>query len=140
VVRNETARQVRIEGLRTGLGLAMFGLGCTVGLNAAAAARVAEAMLTFALYRPHLARLTDSTNGEAAAIFARSGLLTVLAAGPAAMLMQARGWPHDPSVVETGAAVLAGVAAWFVGLMLLKHPLYGEVTRLAGRRAKSAQA
>lgn len=137
VVRQETARQVRIEGTRTALGLALFSIGCTLGLNAAAAARVVEAAATFALYRPHLARLTGTTNREAIGIFARSGLLTALAIGPAAMLMASLGWPHSPPMITTAAALLAGVALWAAGLYLLKHPLFAEASRLAARLTRA---
>lgn len=128
VVRNETARQIKLEATRTSLGLGLFSLGCTVGLAAAAAGRVAEGVITFFLYRPHLARLTDTTNADAAPIYGRSALLTLLATGPAIVVMQMSGWPYQPSPFLIAATVVLGLGAWLAGVMMLRHPLADEIS------------
>jgi hypothetical protein len=89
---------------------------------------VAEGVITFFLYRPHLARLTDTTNADAAPIYGRSALLTLLATGPAIVVMQMSGWPYQPSPFLIAATVVLGLGAWLAGVMMLRHPLADEIS------------
>ena len=135
VVSNATGQQARLEAVRTMAGVTMFIAGACVSLTAAAAARVAEAALSSALYRPHLQRMTDTTFGDMAPIYARSALLTALAVAPAAATMLARGAAAGRTgLAAMAVAVALGGALWAVGLLALRHPLYSEAVRLAKGR------
>ena len=83
----ESGRQARIEFVRTGLGLVLFAFACLFNVIYAAAARVIEAAFSTAIYRRHVERMTETQFSDFLPIYARSGILTLLAVGPAAALM-----------------------------------------------------
>ncbi len=135
-VRGENARQARIEFLRAGVGLAMFTAACFISLTAAAATRILETLLSMALYRPHLERMTDTQFGDFIPIYSRSALLTVVAVAPsAALVLYWRNAPDLPAYQLLGAVIL-GVAMWAAVLHMMNHPLIAEARRLI---AKSRQ-
>ncbi len=135
VVSNATAAQARLEAVRTGVGTALFVAGSWISLPMAAAARVAEAVLSVLLYRPHLQRMTETTLADMLPIYLRSLLLTALATGPAAALMLARGRAAgETGVAALSASVIAGMLLWAAGLLLMRHPLWLEAVRLAKGR------
>jgi O-antigen/teichoic acid export membrane protein len=133
-ISGETARQARIEFIRTAIGLAMFAAACFVSLTAAAATRVLEAIISMLIYRPHLERMTETRLTDFLPIYARSGLLTGLAVAPAAALMLLPGGGATTPAWRLLAAVAAGVALWGAGLAGLKHPLLKEAQRIVGPR------
>lgn len=133
VVNKEVARQTRIEIFRTLCGVAMFAVGCRFGLTAAAGARVAEALLTVALYRPHIARMTETRMADFVPIYRRSGLLTLVTVGPAAAVMAAYGWSDGAPVLLLGAALALGALLWLAAARWLDHPLHREIRRLSAR-------
>jgi O-antigen/teichoic acid export membrane protein len=144
VVSNATGAQARLEVVRTVIGTGLFVLGACFSLTAAAAARVAEAVVSLFVYRPHLERMTETTLKDMIPIYLRSALLTGLAIGPSMVLMLARGSAAGrtglPMIVP---AVVLGVLAWAVGLRLMRHRLYLEAMRLASgglRRIRMAPA
>jgi hypothetical protein len=131
VVSDATAAQARLEVVRTGVGTTLFVAGACVSLPWAATARVAEAVLSLFLYRPHLERMTETSLADMLPIYSRSALLTALAVAPAGAMMLARGAAAGRTgLVEMGEAVAAGILLWAVGLLLMRHPLYREVTAL----------
>jgi len=132
VVCGETGRQARFEVFRAGAGLALFSIGCTVGLVGAATARIGEAILSLFLYRPHLERLTETRLREFLPIYARSAALTLIAVAPATALMVLRGWSEHTPLLSVLTAIGAGIAGWLLALRWLRHPLQSELTRLAG--------
>jgi O-antigen/teichoic acid export membrane protein len=133
VISEKTAEQTRIEFIRTAVGLALFAAGCTVSVSAAALARVADAVFSMILYRPHLERMTGTRLADFIPIYLRSGLLTVLTVAPAGLLMVGyRGSPVTP-IGYVGAAVMLGAFIWGFGLMVLKHPLFLECKVLLRR-------
>ncbi len=130
VVRHEVARQTRLELMRTGLGLGVFGIGCMFGLTAAAATRIIEAVFTVAIYRPHIGRMTDTRTRDFLPIYQRSGALTLMTIAPAALLMTAHGWATTTPLIQVTAAILCGAGLWFLGILWLDHPLAAEIRRL----------
>ena len=135
VVSNATAKQARLEVVRTLVATALFGVGCLISLSGAAAARVAAALFYMLLYRPHVERMTDTTLEDMMPIYARSGLLTLLAVAPAASLMHLRGASASYLTFwEISASVAAGVMLWGVGLVGMRHPIYHHVQALIRRR------
>ncbi|WP_419827840.1 oligosaccharide flippase family protein [Sphingomonas sp.] len=130
----ELRAQTRIEFIRSLLALAAFVGGCLVSLEAAAAARVADALFALALYRPHLDRMTGTRTADFWPIYARSALLTLVACAPAAALMVWRGWSAATPLPLVLASVAAGGGLWVAALMATRHPLIAEL-RVRRRRA-----
>lgn len=144
VVSQETDRQARIEFVRSGVGLALFTAGCFVNLWTAAASRIGDALFSFFLYRPHLERMTGASRADLAPIYRRSGLATVAAVAPAAVLMIVfRGAPTTPAPY-IAVVVILGVGLWLIALRLLRHPLFDEIAnaarKLTARRRGPATA
>ena len=123
--------QTRIEFIRAILAFAAFFIGCLISLEAAAAARIVDSVVALIIYRPHLNRMTDTRTADFLPIYAQSVGLTILAIGPAAALMASGG---SESIPLLAAAILSGVALWFGGLFLLKHPIATEIETTARRQ------
>lgn len=123
VVCGQTGRQARFEFIRAGVGMALFAGGCLVGLGWSAAARVGEALFSVALYRPHLARMTDTTSRDFKGIYASSFLLTVVAVGPSAAVMSYHGWNPEAPLLPVLGSVAGGILCWAALLAGTGHPL-----------------
>ena len=129
VIFEETARQVRIEVVRTLLSTALFTAACFYSLEAAAAARVADALLAQFLYRPHLERMTGASRQGFLTAYMRSGLCAAAAALPALLLMLATGFGTRGSIVPILATTSAGIVLWLIALRLSRHILFAEITK-----------
>lgn len=132
--------QTRIEFVRSLVALIAFAVGCAISLQAAAAARVVDAVFALILYRPHLNRMTGTAFVDFVPIYGRNLILTIIAIAPAAMLMAASGWAADISLGLLGAAIALGIALWMGALLFVRHPLLAEVRRWLDRRARRAAA
>ncbi|HWW27853.1 MAG TPA: oligosaccharide flippase family protein [Caulobacter sp.] len=134
VIRDETKLQVNIEYRRAGLSLAYFTGGAMAGgVLGAAAARIIDAATAILLYRPPLARLTDTTTADVLPIYGRSLLLALAAIAPAGALMLAvHGDPAVP-LWQVAISVVLGMGLWAVVLILCRHPLVQEAGRLLKR-------
>lgn len=119
--------QTRVEAVRAVVGIVSFTAGCFISLEAAAAARILDAVIAFMIYRPHLNRLTNTSYRVLGPIYAKSALLTVLAVTPAAVMML---YDSSPPVLLFSAAVATGIGLWGVGLFILGHPLAVAATGL----------
>lgn len=140
VLKDETARQTRIEAVRATLSLSAFTVGCLFSLTAAAAGRVVDCLVGFALYHRHIKRIAEVSGAEIGRIFGASLVLTIGAVAPSAALMIWTGWSPRTPVVAIAAAVLAGMAIWLVLVAIMRHPLAGELRRLPAVLAASARA
>lgn len=130
---NETRRMVRLQALQCGFGVVAFAVGCLGGLAGAAGARVVESWFNILIYRPHLARLTDTGLADVLPVMRQGLALLVLATTPAGLVMAAHGWSPAAPVAQVLGGIVAGVICWAIGLRLLNHPLWGEVRRLTNR-------
>ena len=130
VLRRETALQTRYEMLRAIATLVVVTIGCLFSIAGAAAGRVAEAILGYFLYRPHMDRMAGTTKGELERVYGESLLLTVVAVAPAFVLMLLSGWAPDTSVVLVAGAVLLGIAAWFAMMVIRRHPAVHEFRKV----------
>jgi O-antigen/teichoic acid export membrane protein len=130
VLRRETALQTRYEMLRAIATLVVVTIGCLFSIAGAAAGRVAEAVLGYFLYRPHMDRMAGTTKGELERVYGESLLLTVVAVAPAFVLMMLSGWAADTSFVFVGGSVLLGIAAWFAVMVVRRHPAVDELQKL----------
>lgn len=133
VLCNETGRQTRIEALRSSAGLIMFVGGALIGLTAAAIGRIGESIVTIALYRPHIQRMTSTTLADFMPIYRRSAILTAVACAPALVLMLIYDWSPGTPFPLVILAIAAGVAAWLAAIRLTGHALANEVVTLLKR-------
>ena len=140
VVVGETARQVRFEIKRTLFGVLVFTAGCSIGLNAAAGARIVEAVATLLFVKEDLKRMTGTATADYPRIYAQSTALTLAACTPAALIMAWYGWALETPLPILLAGVAAGVLCWIALLWRFRHPLYLEAETLIARRLRPAQA
>lgn len=130
VLRRETALQTRYEMLRAIATLVVVTIGCLFSIAGAAAGRVAEAILGYFLYRPHMDRMAGTTKGELERVYAESFLLMAVAVAPALALMLFCGWAADTSPLLIFAAVGLGIGAWFAIMVVRRHPAVDEMQRM----------
>lgn len=136
-VSGEMSRQVKVELKRNILGSFLFVVGCLGGLAWAAASRIGDAAITILLVKKDLERITQTRPSDFIPIYVQSGGLTILACGPAALLMAANGWSEYTSVTAILGAAAGGCCAWTVGLWYVRHPLYLELATV-GHRMRQA--
>lgn len=130
VLRNETARQTRIEIVRAMVGTAIFAIGCLFGIAAAALGRIGEAVVGYLLYRPHIDRLAGTSQGEIGGIYRESLLLTIAATLPVALTMLSQRWSPDVPIAWIAAATALGGVGWALLLWRREHPIFEEVRLL----------
>jgi hypothetical protein len=133
ILRHRTKQQVRIEVLRAIFGYAAFTAATTVSLTLAAAAKVAEAVIAFLLYRKPMTELVGGPSGALRDIYLEALLATSAAVAPAGLLMT---WFDNSPATPLPyiiAAVAAGVMCWAVLLISRGHPLYLELVRVLRR-------
>lgn len=137
IICHETGRQARLEYYRTGIGLVLFAGGCLLNLTMASVSRIADSLVSQAIYRPHIERMTETSWSDYRTIYRVSALATVAACGPAAALMVTFRWSPDVPILLVGLSVVSGVGLWLVSLKLLDHPIAEEIGRFVsrGRRA-----
>lgn len=140
VVCEETGRQAKFEVWRAGGTVLIMSAGSMISLPAAAAGRIADALVSVAIYRPHLERMTDTTLADFVPIYRRSFLLTLVAIGPAVALMTAYSWTAQAPMTLVVASIVAGVALWLAALRVMHHPVLVDIMRLAGRGRVSLPA
>lgn len=126
VVTERTAEQMRLETIRALFGLGLFLAGCTVGLAWAAAARIVESLLAYALYRRPVQQMSQTRERDFLPIYLRSAMLTLAAVGPCFAVMAWHGWSPEAPLGPVGLAVLAGVVLWAIALYLMEHLLVHE--------------
>lgn len=132
ILRHQTARQLRIETVRAVLGFAAFAAAASVSLVLAAAAKVAEAVLAFLLYRKPMNELVGGRPGELRRIYVEALFLTGGAVLPALLLMAWFDWSPATPIPAIVTSIAAGVVLWGLLLIRLRHPLFLECARLFG--------
>ncbi|GAA4000653.1 oligosaccharide flippase family protein [Sphingomonas humi] len=129
ILSHRTREQVRIETFRAIFGYAAFAAGAMVSLTIAAAAKVAEALFAFLLYRKPMRELVGGERGALRRAYGEGLLVTLVAVGPALLLMLWSGFSPATPIGLIAAAIGAGVAAWAFLLVWLQHPLFQEAAR-----------
>lgn len=127
IIADETGRQARFEFVRSIVGFVVFSAACFISIEAAAMAKVIDAIFACVLYMPHIRRITDSQYRDMFAIYLRSGIATSVAIAPAIIAMAWHGWAATTPLVPIVLAVGIGIALWGIALRLLKHPLFFEI-------------
>lgn len=133
ILYDETSRQVRLDALKTVIGTTLFVVGCFISLEAAAAARIGEAIVAQFMYRRHLIRLTRAPASAFGAVYVRSGLSMLAAMLPAAALMITWRFQARVPLEQVALAIGGGGLLWLAVLRATHHVLYQELLRLARR-------
>lgn len=132
VLKDETARQTRIEAVRAGFGLTAFTIGCTIGLTAAAIGRIVDCLVGFLLYHSHMKRLAGVSTSQIWRAFGASALLAAGAILPPLGLMLWTHWSERTPPLALAIAVAAGIGIWLALATAIRHPLVAELKRFAG--------
>ena len=126
--------QTRLEILRALIAFAMFSIGCLISLEAAALARVLDAVVAYVLYRPHINRMTDTRTSDYLPIYLRNAVLAAVAVTPSLAYMAARDFSASISLAPMFGTIAAGIILWTVCLIASRHPLIDEVRRILKSR------
>jgi O-antigen/teichoic acid export membrane protein len=126
IVSGKTGLFFRYELKRTSIGLTLFAWGCTGGLPWAAVSRIGDALALVLLCNNDLHRITRTRTSDFAPIYFQSGVLTIVACTPATLLMIVNDWSVYTPLSAIVVAVALGIAAWVLGLWLLRHALLIE--------------
>jgi O-antigen/teichoic acid export membrane protein len=130
ILRHETPRQVRIEGVRSALGFALFAAGAMISLPFAAAAKLAEAAIAFLLYRRPMARMVGGPAGDLGRMYREGLTLSAAAVAPSLGLMVwTRSSPGTPLPLII-VAIAIGVLWWAALLLRRRHPIAVELARI----------
>jgi O-antigen/teichoic acid export membrane protein len=134
VVCGETRRQAGIEVVRTGVGTCIFASGAILGgLVGAAAGRFGDALFSACIYRRPIDRMTATTFADLVPIYLRSLLISLVAVGPAGLLMLHHHGTATAPLRQVIASVLVGITLWGVVLAVARHPLAMEIHRMMRR-------
>ena len=130
ILRKETALQTRIEAIRAVSGISLFAAACLVSLPLAAAARLAESIIAYLLYRPYMDRMIGTTRGQLDRLYLECLAVAGLAVAPSLALMAWTRFDPRTPILWVGAAVALGILAWTFALVRLRHPILEELQRL----------
>ena len=140
VLDERTKQQTKIEYVRMLFSVVAFGAGCLLNLSAAAASRVATALFSNALYRPHMSQITDTTAADFRLIYARNALITFGAVLPSGIVMAAYHASENASLLYVGASVMVGVLIWMALLIITRHPLRSELMLIINRLKRGTRS
>lgn len=133
ILRHQTGRQVRIEGLRAVAGFVMFACGVMISLSAAALAKVAEALVAAMLYRLAMIEMLDGPAGELRRVYVEGLSLSAAATLPSFIAMCWTGWSEKVSLGILAFSIIVGGLLWLALLFRLRHPIAAEMLRLVHR-------
>ena len=122
--------QTKVEIVRSVIGLAMFAGACFISLEAAAFSRVLDAVVAYALYRPHVNRMTHTRTRDFIPIYLRNMVLALATITPCLVLMALHGFAPSTPIGLVLVAVVCGGLLWLVGLVMIRHPLIEEAQRI----------
>lgn len=130
ILRRETRRQVKIEGVRAAAGFVLFAAGTMISLPAAAAAKLLESILAFFLYRKPMARMLGGPAGELPKVYREALLLSAAATLPSFVLMCWTNWSATTSLPAVAGSIGAGGLLWIALLVRRRHPIAMEAARI----------
>jgi hypothetical protein len=88
--------------------------------------RIGDALALVLLCNNDHHRITRKRTSDFAPIYFQSGVLTIVACTPATLLMIVNDWSVYTPLSDNLVAVALGIAAWVLGLWLLRHALLIE--------------
>jgi O-antigen/teichoic acid export membrane protein len=115
----------------TAASIGLLALGCQWGVEGAAASRIAYGVVWYALYFRFMHRIVGFDRAALAMIYLRSGLATLAALAPLALIYALWAPPGAITLVQLALGSAAGVLCWLASLALLRHPVLGEILGLA---------
>lgn len=130
ILRHRTNQQVRIETWRAIFGYTAFTAGATLSLTLAAAAKVAEALFAYLLYRKPMIEMVGGPIEALRQMYLEALLVTSVAVLPAFVLMICFGFSPATPLPLLGVAILLGIICWALLLVRLQHPICQECERL----------
>jgi len=112
VAKGELGKQTRIEIIKSVIFLPIFIIGCQISVEAAAAARVFDAMISILLYRRALDRATDTRLRDLIPGYLKSGFVTFVAVAPALLVMVSHRMNAATPIISLVLAISSGLALW----------------------------
>ena len=114
----------------TAASIALLAAGTHWGVTGAAASRLVYAVFWLALYFRFMHRIVGFDLGALMVIYAKSAAATLAAIAPLAAAY--RWWAPAGTIGFAGliVATLAGMASWLAMLVVVRHPVCGEITGL----------
>ena len=113
--------------------IALFAAGALISLPAAAGAKLAEAVLAFALYRKPMTKLIDGPAHKPRGVYIEGLWLSLAATLPSLALMSWTGWSELTPLPMLIASIGLGGILWAGLLWQQQHPIALEVARLLQR-------
>jgi len=117
--------------LDTAISIALLALGASMGLEWAAASRVAYGLAWVAIFAGFLHRLVGFDWGRLFSLYARTALATLAAIAPALLFYDVWDGPRQSGFAQIVASGFAGLVAWLIALWFVRHPALGEIVALA---------
>jgi len=136
LVRNEMGRKMKLDMLRTLVGLVMFGIAATISLRAAAIARLIDCLLCVALYGPFVWRETHLHAADLTRKWLRGLLIAVVTVAPSLTYMQLNDWPLAMPALDLAGVILSGVALWMLMVFAFEPELKAQILDLLTRILK----
>ncbi len=111
--------------------ITMLVLGAYLGLEWAAASRIAYGLLWFAVYARLMRRLAGFSWRSMLLVYLQSGAVSIAAAAPLLLIYWQVAEPEALGFTALAAAAAAGGLCWLACLFLVRHPARHEVIGFA---------
>ena len=115
----------------TVMSVVLLAVGTHWGVAGAAASRLVYAVFWFALYFRFMQRIVGFRVGSLLLIYLRSGLASLAAIAPLALTYALWVPPEVMTFAQLLLATGAGMGCWLVALVVLRHPVLGEMLGVA---------
>ncbi len=115
----------------TAMSVILLAVGTHWGVDGAAASRLIYAVCWYALYFRFMQRIVGFDPIALVLIYLRSGLASLAAVGPLALVYLVWAPPGTITLMQLGLATCAGGLCWLIALAVLRHPVLGEILGMA---------
>ncbi len=116
----------------TAISLALLALAAPFGLMWVAISRFVHGMLWIALYAAFMRDLLDFAWRDLLRVWGKSLIATVAAIAPILTSYALWHGPAEAGFVQAIGGALAGMLCWLAVLPLIGHPLFAEISAMAG--------
>jgi len=115
----------------TAMSVILLAVGTHWGVEGAAASRLIYAVCWYALYFRFMQRIVGFDRIALMMIYLRSGLASLAAVAPLALVYLVWAPPGAITLMQLGLATSAGGLCWLIALAVLRHPVLGEILGMA---------
>jgi O-antigen/teichoic acid export membrane protein len=115
----------------TAMSVILLAIGTHWGVEGAAGSRLIYAVLWYALYFRFMHRIVGFDRISLMMIYLRSGLASLAAVAPLALIYVVWAPPETITLMQLGFATSAGGLCWLIALAVLRHPVLGEILGMA---------